>query len=75
MLGVPESNLYEVTYSLGGDSFQTRTISVPEREGRPGKGKALQLLDDPQLMMVPREDIRVKSITKVSEEEAGGFGY
>jgi len=69
-----ESNLYEVTYTTGG-ADKTKTISCPKGEGKPSKSKALEKLADPQLMMVPREDIKVKSISKVKEDESGGMSY
>jgi hypothetical protein len=74
MFGARETNLYEVTYNTGSKD-KTKTISCPKDEGKPSKGKALQKLDDPTMMMVPREDIQIKSIRKVKEDESGGMSY
>jgi len=74
MFGAQETNLYEVTYTTGSKD-KTGTISCPKSEGKPSKMKALEKLSDPSLMMVPREDIQVKSIRKVKEDESGGMSY
>jgi len=72
MFGAAETNLYEVTYTTGSGT-KTGTISCPKDEGKPSKMKALEKLSDPTLMMVPREDIQVKKIQKVREDDGGNM--